>query len=150
MLLGLGIRDRDQNCSTCWPLLEIGYKTIFITIVISTTVFLIFPAFGVYFPNSVKQVIEQGQVWRLLSSFLFEGITLKVILGVLFNLLVLYICLPDIVSNKLLSKRHTQQLISLMRSLFKSYQAILLQQSLVILLFISNGSKLSWVKDQYL
>jgi hypothetical protein len=97
MFLGLGIRDRDRNFSTCWPELEFAFKSLFLATIVSTTVFYVFPNIGLFFPNIVAMTVERVQLWRLFSSFLFHGVKIRAILNVLFNLYVLYISMPDIV-----------------------------------------------------
>lgn len=58
MFLGLGPgRDRDQNFSTCWPLLELGFKFYLILELLMTMLSYFLSSIFDYFPNIVSLTV---------------------------------------------------------------------------------------------
>lgn len=110
MFLGLGGgRDRDQNVGTCWEMLEMGFKILFVTEMILCLLSLFLPGLFIYFPNIVIYTVEGFQLWRLFTSFLLPGIGGAFsFINVLFDFYILYMFMPDLVSYTLLRKNVSQ------------------------------------------
>lgn len=58
MFLGLGGgRDRDQNASTCWTNLEMGFKIFFVTELVLCLLSYVLGGVFEYFPNIVSETV---------------------------------------------------------------------------------------------
>lgn len=124
MFLGLtGERDRDQNITTCWGTLELGFKILFISELVLCLLGYILPGVFMLFPNIVVLTVEKIQLWRLISSFMMNGSSQFAILSVLFDFYILYMFLPDLVILPLLSKKNYPQPISCWKSSCRSSSA---------------------------
>lgn len=98
MFLGIGQgRDRDQNFSTCWDLLETGFKFYFLLEIVLSLLSYFIQSMILYLPNILSFTVDRFQLWRLLTSFMLPGIGDFAIINVLFDFYLLYMCMPDVV-----------------------------------------------------
>ena len=97
MFLGLGqARDRDQNIGTCWPQLEVIFKFLMVLSMVLILLTYLLAVFD-YFPLAVTEVVDNYQLWRLISSILLPSIGMWKVINTLFQWLILYQFMPDIV-----------------------------------------------------
>lgn len=109
MFFGLANRDRDQNCATCWPLLEIGFKFLMILSLVMCLVLFIFPDYALYIVIFLPLTIDQYRLWTIFTSFFYAGTLPYGIINVLIIFLILYSCMPDLVHILKFRKEDIQQ-----------------------------------------
>jgi hypothetical protein len=101
MFLGLGQgQDRDQNIGTCWKLLNMGFKMIFI-LEMGLSLVSIFLSFIVaYLSNITILTIYKFQIWRPATAILVPSLMGDFfgILMVLFDCYILYMFAPAMVT----------------------------------------------------
>lgn len=111
MLGGLGSQQNKTTCSTWWSELQVGFKYLLVT-TLSIAIVSIFVRIFVYiFANVLAYTIYKFQVWRLITSFLVD----QSFITVLFNVYLLSIYLPKIVTSNVFRKGCIQLFMSFCR-----------------------------------
>lgn len=112
-------RNQDDNgVRSIWHNFPAGFTCLFLTNAVFFIVGFIVPLFN-YLPNFIYYTINNVQLWRLFTSFLFVGTGINGIISIFITYYMLYTILVPIVSTRLYSNASCLQLTSSVKFSFK-------------------------------